>query len=66
MKRLYEISEKWGINILDLWNDDDFNSISEEDRRLYMADPIHPKKAGYMKWWCPELERQLIEWRKSV
>ncbi len=66
VKRLYEISQKWGINVLDLWNDDAFNSISDEDRALYMADPIHPTKAGYMKWWCPELERQLLEIRSSL
>lgn len=61
VKRLYEISEKWGIEILDLWSDDEFNNITDEERNLYMADPIHPTKAGYMKWWCPELERQLLE-----
>ena len=66
VKRLYEISKKWGIHVLDLWNDEEFNNISDEERALYMADPIHPMKAGYMKWWCPELERQLIEWRNSL
>lgn len=66
VKRLMEISDKWGINVLDLWNGESFNSISDEDRALYMADPIHPTKAGYMKWWCPELERQLMEWRLSL
>lgn len=61
VNRLYEISEKWGIGVLDLWSDDAFNNITDEERSLYMADPIHPTKAGYMKWWCPELERQLLE-----
>lgn len=60
VKRLYELSEKWGIGVLDLWNSDSFNAISDDDRALYMADPIHPTKAGYMKWWCPEMERQLL------
>ncbi len=59
--RLYDISEKWGIGILDLWSDDGFNDITEEERKLYMADPIHPTKAGYLKWWCPEMERQLLK-----
>ncbi len=59
--RLYEIAKKWQIGVLDLWSDDGFNAISDEDRSLYMADPIHPTKAGYMKWWCPELERQIAE-----
>lgn len=25
-----------------------------------MNDPIHPTKAGYMKWWCPEMEKQVL------
>ena len=59
VNRLYQIADKWGIGVLDLWNGDEFNNISDEDRKLYMADPIHPTKAGYMRWWCPVLERQL-------
>ena len=59
--RLFEISKKWGIKVLDLWSDSEFNDISDADRALYMSDPIHPTKAGYMEWWCPELERQLLE-----
>ena len=26
---------------------------------LYMADPIHPTKAGYLKWWTPKIEEGL-------
>lgn len=61
VKRLYELAEKWQIGVLDLWNSDSFNDISDEERALYMADPIHPTKAGYMIWWCPEMERQIKE-----
>ncbi len=58
--RLYELRRKWPrLGVLDLWSDPAFNAIPDEVRRLYMADDVHPKKAGYMKWWCPELERQL-------
>ena len=57
--RLYELKDKWDIGVFDLWSDDGFNAISDEERKLYMADPIHPTRAGYMKWWCPEMERQL-------
>lgn len=59
--RLKEVQEKWGIVILDLWSDDSFNRITNEERSLYMYDTIHPTKAGYMKWWCPEMEKQLLE-----
>ncbi len=47
--------EKEGkIKVLDLWNDPEMNAVSKEDYDLYMADPIHPTKAGYLKWWTPK------------
>ena len=61
VKRLLELKKKWNITVLDLWSDDAFNAISEEERKLYMIDKIHPTKAGYRDWWGPELERQLLE-----
>lgn len=60
VERVLELEEKWGIEVLDLWNSDSFNNISDADRALYMNDNIHPTKAGYRNWWCPELERQVI------
>ena len=59
IKRLYELREKYGIGIIDLWSDDGFNAIPDTQRKLYMYDRIHPTKAGYRDWWGPELERQL-------
>lgn len=61
VKRLYELKDKYGIGVLDLWTSDEFNRISDADRALFMDDPIHPTKAGYRDWWGPELEKQLIE-----
>ena len=58
--RVLELEEKWGIKVLDLWSSDEFNAISDDDRKLYMYDKIHPTKAGYKCWWCPEMERQLM------
>ena len=60
VERLFEIADKWNINVIDLWTGNQFNSIEDKDRNLYMNDPIHPTKAGYMKWWCPEIERQFL------
>lgn len=60
--RLLEIQKKWGICVLDLYTDEEFNDISDELRSLYMSDDIHPTKAGYKVWWCPELERQLFDY----
>ena len=63
---LYDIANKWDIGVIDLWSDDMFNNISNEDRDLYMNDPIHPTKAGYMQWWCPEMERQILKSYNAV
>ncbi|MCF0112021.1 MAG: SGNH/GDSL hydrolase family protein [Erysipelotrichaceae bacterium] len=58
---LCRLSEKYGFPIINLWDDDDFNNITEEERKLYMADPIHPTKAGYLTWWVPYFEKELVK-----
>ncbi len=50
---LYRLQEKWGIGIIDLWNDADLESMDDSTYDLYMFDPIHPTKAGYLLWWTP-------------
>ena len=50
-----------GNRVIDLWNDADFNNITTDEYDLYMADPIHPTKAGYLKWWAPYIEKALFE-----
>jgi hypothetical protein len=62
VSRLMELQEKWGIGVLDLWHSTEFNSIPDEKRALYMYDNIHPTKAGYRDWWCPEMERQIMKY----
>lgn len=58
---LNRIAEKWEISVIDMWNDPDFNSITDEQRSLYLADPIHPTQAGYLEWWTPYMETALYE-----
>ena len=58
---LQQIAKKWDITVIDLWNDETFNAISEEKNALYMADSIHPTKAGYLLWWTPYMENALYE-----
>lgn len=59
VKLLTEISIKWGIGVIDLWNDEEFNRISEEQRARWMADVIHPTQKGYFEWWTPKFEIEL-------
>ena len=66
MKAAYEVAEKWNavgadVRIIDLFNDEEFNDISGEDYDFYMHDPVHPYKAGYLKWWTPAFEKILFE-----
>ena len=58
---LHEIAEKWKITVIDLWNDEQFNDITDEQRRLYMADPVHPTQAGYLEWWMPYIEPRICQ-----
>lgn len=53
---LHAIRKKWNITVIDLWSDTDFNEITPEQRELYLADAIHPTKAGYLQWWTPYME----------
>ena len=54
VEALYEVQKKWGIGILDLWNDEEMNAISSADYAKYMSDPIHPTLSGYRAWWTPK------------
>lgn len=59
VRLLEEIQKKWGVGIIDMWNNEEFCNLSEEKRKLYMADSIHPTKAGYLKWWLPYMEDEI-------
>lgn len=62
---LLEIQEKWGIYVIDFWNDPDFaakSSIEQSQWLLkYMADDIHPNAQGYKEWWTPIFEKFISE-----
>ena len=59
--RLLELQEKWDIGVIDLWNDAEMNSVSEDAYELYMVNGIHPSRAGYRDWWTPKFEAYLLE-----
>ena len=59
---LKEISTKKDIGVIDLYTDEAFNNITDKERQLYMADSIHPTKAGYLKWWTPKMEEVMYDY----
>lgn len=61
VKLLGEIREKWDITVIDLWNNEEINSISDADRKLYMNDDIHPTRLGYRDLWTPIFKSRLEE-----
>ncbi|MCH5190972.1 MAG: SGNH/GDSL hydrolase family protein [Oscillospiraceae bacterium] len=56
---LLDVQKKWNIGVIDLWNDADMNAVSRDDYKLYMANGIHPTRAGYREWWLPKFEEYL-------
>ncbi len=58
---LLDIQKKWGISVLDLWNDEEMNQVGGEDYKLYMVNKIHPSRAGYKEWWTPKFESFLYD-----
>jgi lysophospholipase L1-like esterase len=58
---LYRLQKKWGIRIIDLWNEIDLADMKDSTYDLYMFDPIHPTRAGYLLWWTPFIRDGLIK-----
>lgn len=65
VEALSEIASSKNIGVIDLYSDEAFNAISDEKRSLYMADSIHPTKAGYLKWWTPKMEEAMYGYLKG-
>lgn len=61
VEALGEIAQKYNIGVIDLYADEAFNAITDEQRALYMADAIHPTRAGYLEWWTPRMEEYLYQ-----
>ena len=47
--------------VQDFWNDAEINNITEDQRKIYLIDHIHPTKAGYKEWWLPKFQETLYE-----
>ncbi len=59
VEALKEIARMKDFGVIDLYTDESFNAITEAQRELYMADKIHPTKAGYLEWWTPKMEEYI-------
>lgn len=58
---LLNIQQKWDITVIDLWNDEEINNITDEQKEIYLVDHIHPTKAGYKEWWLEIFQKTLYE-----
>lgn len=60
VETLLELKDKWGIGVIDLWNDEDMNAVTDEQYAAYMQeDGIHPLREGYVEWWTPKFEEAI-------
>ena len=55
---LHRIAAKWNITVIDMWNDAVFCALGTAEQ-AWMADSIHPTRAGYLEWWTPYMELAL-------
>lgn len=53
-----KLQDKWGIGVIDMWNNLDVNIPKYN---YYMANGIHPNRAGYLDWWTPYFEECITE-----
>ena len=61
VEALYKLQEKWGIEIIDLWNNEEMRQVEPELYERYMRDEIHPTRQGYLEWWTPVIRQRLCE-----
>ena len=56
---LEDIAEKWDIDLVNLWEDEDINKMIEEDRKNLLYDFIHPRPGFYLDVWTPYFENAI-------
>ena len=64
---LLQIQEKWGIGVVDLFNNEELTAIYDTELyHSYMYDEVHPNRAGYVEWWTPVIEASLAAYVSSL
>ena len=52
-----DIADSEDVVLVNMWDDEALNQKIDEKRDYYMADAIHPTKAGYLEVITPFVER---------
>ncbi len=66
VKTTVALQEKWGFGLINLWDSEEMNAVSEEDYAAYMSDGIHPNRTGYIEWWTPAFESAITEYLSTT
>ena len=56
-----ELKTKWGINVLDLYNDAELKTTTQSKYTENMIDDIHPTASGYYNLWTPKFEDAIVD-----
>lgn len=56
---LRKIAKYYGVSLIDLYDNDKVNNLTQDQRKRYMADPIHPYLSGYQELWLPIFKKHL-------
>lgn len=54
VKMLLNLQKEYRFGCLNLWDDEDMQSVSDEDYKRFMKDGVHPTLEGYRDWWTPK------------
>lgn len=63
-----DICDKWGINVVDIFSDTEFDAHDDYIKMLYTApikpyvngDSVHPNRAGYYKFYFPLIVEKML------
>ncbi len=63
---LLKIQEKWGIGVIDMFNNEEMTAIYGSDQyNDYMSDEVHPTRQGYIEWWTPVIDSYLTQYAEE-
>lgn len=63
---LLEIQKKWNIGVIDMFNNAEMTKIYDTELyHEYMADEVHPCRRGYIEWWAPVMDAEIIAYMES-